>query len=242
MNKLVLLDLLSELQMMTTGAAEWYRVQITRGDPAFKGDYEGFLRTALGLRDQMVDAISQVGGDPNYIAPVARMAQYTAERLMGSTSVAGALLPEEVAIVDLEITIILTDQAVSHWKLLAEPMGGGPIRKATQAIAAAVTSAVEGDDAGKKGTTDAMLVLTPVAEAALKANEQVLTWARTTWVERNQALLAKGPSVEPVWSNVISNPLTPITLFDAAPMTEGLLEGSQQPMWQPSPLPVLPKV
>lgn len=236
----VLHDLLSEILMLQTGGAEWYRVAGSRAAPDDQAKFEGFMREAIAVKERLIKAIRAIGGDPHHIAPVAKVAQYTGESLMNVALVTQALTPEERQIVDLEVTIALSDQCASHWQLLATPGGQGFVARAAQKVTSAVGAVVhKGEDGAEQ---DPMAVLTPLATQAFASVEAVLLWARTTWVARNQALLASGLPQGLVRPNATTFPEQPVEQFCSSPVTEGLLEGAGAVMWLPSPLHELPKV
>ena len=124
MERQILMDKLSEFLTVEQGGLQLYRVASQRAmDPQLKQHYEEFARETAHHRTVLVELISGLGGDPNYVSPCARMAQVKAEKLLGASLVIEGLSPQEVEANDLENVLLAETKDHADWSLLKEVAG-----------------------------------------------------------------------------------------------------------------------
>jgi hypothetical protein len=89
----------------------------------------------------LTSLIRDLGGDPDYVSPTARVAQAKSEALLQSALVSGPLSPEEREASDLENVVLAETKDHADWELLgqlAEQLPSGKARKAIEASVAEV--------------------------------------------------------------------------------------------------------
>ena len=154
--------------------------------------------------------IEQLGGDPSYISPTARLAQIKAEKLLKTSLVADGLSQPELEAKDLENVLLAETKDRADWSLLAE--------LARQVEDARIKQALE----------------QAVGEVESEEDEH-LEWARETLAQLSLRLVLESPAPPPErWQRVISGPEPPIDQIHPAPIMEGLLKPAQQEPWQAS--------
>ena len=142
MNKQVLLDKLSEFLMVEQCGWQLYRVVESRAtDKELKERYQEFGQETDRHRTILTSLIRDLGGDPDYVSPTARVAQAKSEALLQSALVSGPLSPEEREASDLENVVLAETKDHADWELLgqlAEQLPSGKARKAIEAAVAEV--------------------------------------------------------------------------------------------------------
>ena len=238
----VLLDMLSEFLMVEQGGLQLYRTALARcTNSELKSRYTEFLQETSHHREVLVDLIQELGGDPSYISPTARVAQFKASKLLEAAVVIDGLSQPEIELSDLENVLLAETKDHADWSLLeqmAEQTGKSGIGKVGQAIgsaAGAVSSAVAG---GPSDQVDMQTLHAALSRAVAEVEHQEdehLEWARTTHAKLALSMGMMGPAPSPErWQTRITNPELPITAEHPRPITEGLLEHANDPQWQPS--------
>ncbi len=142
MNKQVLLDKLSEFLMVEQCGWQLYRVVGSRTtDPKLQARYQEFGQETDRHRSILTGLIRDLGGDPDYVSPTARVAQAKSEALLQSALVSGPLSTEELEASDLENVLLAETKDHADWELLgqlAEQLPNGKARKAIEAAVAEV--------------------------------------------------------------------------------------------------------
>jgi rubrerythrin len=95
-NKQVLLDKLSEFLMVEQCGWQLYRVVGSRAtDKELKERYQEFGQETDRHRTILTSLIRDLGGDPDYVSPTARVAQAKSEALLQSALVSAKLPPAQ---------------------------------------------------------------------------------------------------------------------------------------------------
>ena len=242
MLKQVLLDQLSEFLMVEQGGLELYRVAASRArNPELKAKYEEFGRETAHHREVLVRLIERLGGDPSHVSPTARVAQFKAAKLLESAMVVDGLDEREIELSDLENVLLAETKDHADWTLLQQMAdkagkGGlsGAVQKAGSVAGAGVTAAAGGPTEQVDMDVLAEALQEAVAEVGPEEDEH-LRWAREKLIEMSLHMGMLGPAPSPQrWQDHITNPEQPLEDISAAPKTDGLLSGAQQPFWQPS--------
>lgn len=244
MLKAVLLDQLSEFLMVEQGGLELYRVAASRAaNPELRAKYDEFGRETAHHRQVLVRLIERLGGDPSYVSPTARVAQFKAAKLLESAMVIDGMSDQEVMLSDLENVLLAETKDQADWALLtrmaehARKDGfAGLMEKAGSAAGAGVTAATGGPT--EQVDMDLLAeALTEAVEEIGDEEDEHLEWAREKHIQMSLRMGMLGPAPSPErWQQRITTPDIPITDMHAAVHTEGLLEGAHQPHWQPSPI------
>ncbi len=213
MDRQTLLDKLSEFLMVEQGGLQLYTVAAARTtDRTLKQRYAEFGAETAHHRAVLVELIERLGGDPSYISPTARVAQFKGAKLLDSSSCIAGLSPAEIEANDLENVVLAETKDHADWSLL------------DQLVAQVVTGVVK----------EALQAAVDQVEAQ---EDEHLAWARETLSQRSLQLLVDGPAPDPArWQTGISAPEPPIAAVHPAPMPEqdGLLETAMLPQWQDS--------
>jgi len=237
MQRQVLLDKLSEFLMVEQGGLQLYTVAAARAmDPMLKQRYEEFGRETMRHREVLVRLITRIGGDPNYVSPTARLAQWKASKLIESSLAVGGLSPEEIELNDLENVLLAETKDHADWSLLqqmAQQAGeGGGVSQ----IVVKVVDAVTGD--GSEQTDPKMLqqALQEAVNEVEQEEDEHLRWARETLAQMCLRMAIEGPAPSPErWQRVLIAPEPPIDTIHPRPMDDaGLLPGAEMPAWQES--------
>lgn len=212
MEQQVLLDKLSEFLMVEQGGLELYRVAAGRcTNAAMKRHYQDFGKETMRHREILVRLIEQLGGDPSYISPTARLAQVKTSGLLEATMKVSGLSQQEKEANDLENLLLAETKDHSDWHLLqrlVEQVDDAKVKAALQGIVAEVE----------------------------QEEDTHLSWARDTLGQHCLEMILKGPAPSPErWMSVTSGPVPPIEEVNPAPVKEGLLPLAKQPAWQDSP-------
>jgi len=208
----VVLDKLSEFLMVEQGGLELYSVAAARArTPELKARYEEFGRQTARHRGVLVALITELGGDPNHVSPTARLAQYKAAKLLGSSLQVDGLSEAEIEANDLENVLLAETKDHADWHLLSQlaEQTSGSVQEA---------------------------LLAAVAEVEDEEDEHV-EWAREMLSQLClEQLNNDSPPSPERWQRLITGPEPPIDVFHPAPFTDGLLEGSALPMWVETPI------
>ena len=240
MLKQVLLDQLSEFLMVEQGGLELYRVAASRAmNPELKAKYEEFGRETNHHRDILFRLIERLGGDPNYVSPTARVAQFKASKLLESSFVGGPLSEQEIELNDLENVLLAETKDHADWALLAQmaekaSKGGlGAIAEKAGSMAGAGVTAATG---GPAEQIDMDLLADALQEAVSEVGseeDEHLEWAREKHAEISLRMGMMGPAPSPErWQERITNPLQPIEADHASPFREGLGPETELPHWE----------
>jgi rubrerythrin len=234
----VMLDKLSEFLMVEQCGFELYKVVASRATtPELKQRYEEFGRETAHHRVVLVRLIEKLGGDPSYISPTARVAQFKAAKLLESAMAVDGLSQPEIEINDLENVLLAETKDHADWHLLSEIAGQlahpGMMEKLQDA-----TKQMLGMMPSGLSLTDMQQAIQAAVDEVEDEEDQHLAWARDTLTRMCLEMAMNGPAPSPErWQRVISNPFTPIEQLHPAPMSNDpdLLPPSQAPMWQDSP-------
>lgn len=242
MLKAVLLDQLSEFLMVEQGGLQLYRAAADRAsDPELKAKYEEFGQETAHHRDVLIRLIRRIGGDPDYVSPTARLAQFKASKLLESVSVVDGLSAQERDLNDLENVLLAETKDEADWQLLrrmadqASRSGLGAVAEKAESVAGAGVTAVSGGPADQLDTAELADALQEAVDEVGDDEEEHLNWAREKHAEMSLRMGMTGPAPSPErWQTHITNPYRPISEDHRAPRTEGLLDGAGMPHWIPS--------
>jgi rubrerythrin len=188
-----------------------YQVVAARSKtPGLRAKYQEFGRETGHHREVLVKLITQLGGDPNFISPSARVVQYKAAKLLESSLAVDGLSQEEIEMSDLENVLLAETKDHADWHVLQQmaQQASGPLQEALQAAVQEVES----------------------------QEDEHFTWARETLSEMTLGMANQSKAPPPQrWQNRVTGPEPPITSFHPAPFTRDLLEGSHEPIWLESP-------
>lgn len=208
------MDALSEFLMVEQCGLQLYRVALSRAQHEdLRDQYEEFLEETDQHRTILVELITKLGGDPDYVSPTARVAQVKASALLDSALLIDGMSPAEIEANDLENVLLAETKDQADWVLLsqlAEGLGDDVEPEVQQALSEAVAQV---------GTQE----------------DEHLGWARTRLAEMRMSVMLAGPAPSPErWQARLSGPIPPISEVHPAPIKEGLLEGAAEPAWIPS--------
>jgi rubrerythrin len=208
----VLLDKLSEFLMTEHCGLQLYRVVADRSIvPELRSRYEEFGRETAHHREVLVQLITQLGGDPDYVSPTARLVQFKATKLLDAPLLVGGLSMAEAEVSDLENVLLAETRDHANWHLLQQ-----------------LTSQLSGEQGQ---------ALQAAVDAVEDQEDEHLSWARETLSSLSLQLLDEPTPPNPLrWQMVITGPEPPIDEFHPAPFREGLLEGSRLPVWVETPI------
>jgi len=234
----VMLDKLSEFLMVEQCGFELYKVVAERATtPELKQKYQEFGGETARHREVLVRLIERLGGDPSYISPPARVAQFKAAKLLESALAVDGLSQPEIEINDLENVLLAETKDHADWHLLSE--------LAKQMASPSMMAKLQDATTQALGMMPSGLSMVDMQQAIQAAVDEVedqedehLSWARDTLTRMCLEMAMNGPAPSPErWQRIISNPFTPIEQFHPAPMSDDpdLLPPSQEPMWQESP-------
>ena len=212
MQKQIVMDKLSEFLMVEEGGLRLYTVAAERcTTPTLKSKYQEFGRQTAHHREVLVKAITQLGGDPNYVSPAARLVQYKAAKLLEACLQVDGLSQAEIELSDLENVLLAETKDHADWHLL-EQLAQQASGELKQALQAAVEEVEEQED-------------------------EHIEWARETLTRMCVEMVNQQQAPSPErWQRLISGPEPPISEFHPAPFTQGLLEGSKEPVWVETPI------
>jgi rubrerythrin len=214
MDRQALLDKLSEFLMVEQAGLQLYTVAAARtADRTLQHRYAEFGAETAQHRAVLVELIERLGGDPSYISPTARVAQFKGAKLLESSACLAGLSQAEVEAIDLENVLLAETKDHADWSLLAQLVAQIEAADVKEALQSAVDQVEAQED-------------------------EHLAWARETLSQRSLQLLVDGSAPNPArWQAVMSAPEPPIEAVHPAPMQEqdGLLETAMLPQWQDSP-------
>ncbi len=202
MQQQIIEDKLSEFLMVEQCGFKLYTVVAERcKTPKLKSKYQEFGRETAHHREVLVKLITELGGDPDYVSPTARVVQYKASQLVESALVVDGLDQEEIECADLENVLLAETKDHADWHVLSQlaEQASGDMQRALQAA---------------------------VQEVESQEDEHV-GWARETLSQMTLQLAAQGkaPSAER-WQSRITGREPGIETSHLAPYTNGLLEGA----------------
>lgn len=210
----VLMDKLSEFLMVEQGGLQLYRVAASRcTDPLLRDQYLTYAQETLQHRELLVRLIEQLGGDPSYVSPTARLAQAKGARLLELSFLIDGLSQAELEAGDLENLLLAETKDHADWQLLSQLAPHVEDPNMQRAFRAVVDEVEAQEDAH-------------------------LDWARQTLSKMCRQLVLQGPAPTPErWQMVISGPVPPIDQVHPAPMQpeDGLLPPAAQSPWQDAP-------
>jgi hypothetical protein len=120
-NNEVLLDKLSEFLMVEQCGWQLYRVVGERAtDPELQARDQEFGHETDRHRTILTGLIRDLGGDPNYVSPTARLAQAKSEALLASALVSGPLSEAEREANDLGNVLLAETKDHADWELLGQ--------------------------------------------------------------------------------------------------------------------------
>lgn len=242
MLKQVLLDQLSEFLMVEQGGLELYRVAASRAaNPELRAKYDEFGRETAHHRQVLVRLIERLGGDPSYVSPTARVAQFKAAKLLESSMVVDGLNEQEIELSDLENVLLAETKDHADWSLLhemADKAGESGVAGAAQKVGSVAGAGRTAAAGGPTEQVDRDLLARALREAVDEVGpeeDEHLRWAREQFAQLSLRMGTMGPAPSPRrWQDHVTNPDQAIDDVHAAPHREGLLAGADQPQWQPS--------
>jgi rubrerythrin len=212
MQQQIIEDRLSEFLMVEQCGLQLYTVVAERcKTPKLAAKYREFGRETAHHREVLVKLITELGGDPDYVSPTARVVQYKASKLLDSALVVDGLSREEIECGDLENVLLAETKDHADWHVLSQlaERASGDVQRALQAA---------------------------VDEVEAQEDEH-LEWARETLSQLTLKMAAQGKAPSPErWQARMTGPEPGIEAFHAAPYSEGLLEGAHEPMWIETPI------
>ena len=212
MQQQIVFDKLSEFLMVEECGFHLYQVVAGRTKtPKLKAKYDEFGRETAHHREVLTKLITQLGGDPNYVSPSARVVEFKAAKLLESSLAVDGLSQEEIEMSDLENVLLAETKDHADWHVL-EQMAQQASGKMKETLQAAV-------------------------EEVESQEDEHFSWARETLTAMTLSMANQSKAPQPErWQNCITGPEPPITSFHPAPFTKELLEGSKQPVWIESPI------
>jgi rubrerythrin len=212
MQQQIIEDKLSGFLMVEQCGLQLYRVVAERCQtPKLKAKYEEFGRETARHREVLVQLITTLGGDPDYVSPTARVVQYKASKLLDSAMAVDGLSQAEIESGDLENVVLAETKDHADWHVLSQlaEQASGEMKKALQAAVDDVES----------------------------EEDEHLEWARETLSQMTLQMVAEAKAPSPDrWQQHICGPEPGIEAFHPAPYTNGLLEGSALPVWVQTPI------
>jgi rubrerythrin len=238
----VLMDMLSEFLMVEQCGMQLYRTVLGRcTNSDLKGKYTEFLQETSHHREVLANVIQELGGDPSYISPTARLAQYKASKLLESAVVIDGLSQPEIELGDLENVLLAETKDHADWSLLsqiAKQTSQGGLSKMGQMVgsaAGAMNTAMQGGPADQMDMQSLQATLSRAVEEVEHQEDEHLEWARQMHAQLAMHMGMMGPAPSPErWQTRITNPERPIESDHPRPIREGLLEHAHDPQWQPS--------
>jgi rubrerythrin len=106
--------------------------------PEWRDKYEEFLEQTEDHVRILSELISELGGDPMYVSPVARMTEFQATKLMEPALLAGSVDNMTMELTMLEAVLLAEWKDQANWKLLRALADGLPDSASAQAIRRAV--------------------------------------------------------------------------------------------------------
>jgi rubrerythrin len=208
----ILMDKLSEFLMVEQSGLELYRVSASRSKtPKLRAQYEEFGRQTAHHREVVVKLITELGGDPDYVSPTARLVQYKAAKLLDSSLHVDGLSDAEIEANDLENVLLAETKDHAGWHVLEQlaQQASGSLQEALQA---AVGEVEEQEDEHLEWARESLTLM-----CLQMINEQT----------------APGRGR---WQRLITGPEPPIEVFHPAPFAHSLLEGANLPVWVETPI------
>ena len=234
----VMLDKLSEFLVVEQCGFELYKVVAARSTtPELKQKYDEFGRETAHHREVLLRLIERLGGDPSYISPPARIAQFKAAKLLESALAVDGLSQPEIEMSDLENVLLAETKDHADWHLLSEiakQMASPSMMEKLQEP----TMQMQGGMPTNLSMVDMQQAIQAAVDEVEDEEDEHLEWARETLTRMCLEMAMNGPAPSPErWQRVISNPFTPIEHLHPVPMSDDpdLLPPSQEPMWQESP-------
>jgi len=212
MQQQIIEDKLSEFLMVEQCGFQLYSVVAKRcKTPRLSAKYQEFGRETAHHREVLVKLITELGGDPDYVSPTARVVQYKASKLLDSALVVDGLSQEEIECGDLENVLLAETKDHADWHVLSQlaEQASGDMQKALQAA---------------------------VDEVESQEDEHV-EWARETLSQLTLEMAAQGKAPAPErWQSRVTGPEPGVEAFHPAPFTDGLLAGANEPVWIETPI------
>lgn len=214
MNNQVLLDKLSEFLMVEQGGYQLYTVLAERTQiDDLRKQYLEFGKETSRHREILASMIQQLGGDPGYVSPLARVAQIRAENMLNIHLVADGLSPLEEEAVGLECVLLAETKDHADWELLGQLAESLPAGADRDAVIAAVQEVESQED-------------------------EHLNWAREQSALLATKMLMQEPEPPPErWQLNWSGPHYNLDLHPAPiEKNDGLMAPAAMPAWGPSPI------
>jgi rubrerythrin len=238
----VLMDMLSEFLMVEQGGFQLYRTALARcSNPELKTRYTDFLEETGRHRELLMGVIRRLGGDPSYVSPTARLAQFKASKLLEAALAVDGLSEAEIELSDLENVLLAETKDHADWSLLqrlleqTEQSGAEKVGQVVGSAAGAVASAAGGGPADQVDMDLLQAALRPAVAEVEPQEDQHLQWARDTHAQLALRMVMLGPAPSPErWQSRISTPEVPVESVHPNPIRQGLLEHAGDPQWQPS--------
>lgn len=152
-----LANLLSAFTQLERDAVHLYDVLAKRTTfDAWRERYEAFGKNSLDHIRIYEELIVNLGGDPQFVSPMARMCEFKNSKLLDTLLVSGSVDALTLELTGLEAVIAAENQCRANWELL-------------NALADKIS-----DSTIKKALQDAVQQVIP-------QEDEHLSWAKTTW-------------------------------------------------------------
>jgi rubrerythrin len=179
--------------------------------PKLKSKYDEFARQTARHRQVLVDLITALGGDADYVSPTARLVQYKAAKLLDSSLQVDGLSDQEIETNDLENVLLAETKDHADWHLLSQ--------------------------LAESASGDIQVALRRAVDDVESEEDEHVEWARETLSQMCMQAVNEGKAPDPErWQTRITGPLPPIEMFHPRPYTDGLLEGASLPVWIETPI------
>jgi rubrerythrin len=141
-------DLLSAMLTHERCGRHLYRsVEARSLNPVLKGKYREFGAETERHVEILEQLITQLGGNPNYVSPMARAVEGTDSNLLESTfMLAGSLDPMTAEMAMLDAVFLAESADHANWKTLSELVSSFPVGDVQDAFRAAVDVVEEQED------------------------------------------------------------------------------------------------
>jgi len=237
MQRQVLMDKLSEFLMVEQCGLQLYTVVAARAtDPMLRQRYQEFGEETARHREVLIGLIGRLGGDPDYVSPTARLAQWKASKLLESSLAVAGLSQQEIEANDLENVLLAETKDHADWSLLQQMAQQAGATGGVTGMVEKVVDAVTGGDDDRLDPAMLTQALQEAVGAVEQEEDEHLRWARETLSQMCLRMATEGPAPSPSrWQEVMIAPTPPVGAIHPRPLDDGgFLPPATQPPWQPS--------